>query len=273
MTEKNRRPHTDREPVVDGSFRNRNLSGQADNGTAVRKRFYSPDPEAYQDPLYTEPLIPGYLRDQGIVNKRWVNICRRMEKILGPGYFDEASAADMDETLFMMEQMCLTFRQELADRLELDGAAPPKKATDPKKVKLTDPPVTVRMDGGALILSSPATLIRSSTHSWYLARMAVHALREFEKQHGPVREQIQKPVYIVVKRKDTEFRRGYRDNENLETSKMINEIFRFLRFSDRPTNAGYVSVFELVESKDDAGTQIILFSKDHLRDCWRYLLF
>lgn len=133
--------------------------------------------------------------------------------------------------------------------------------------------VTVEMDDGALILHTPVTLKREARNSWFLSRLAAEAIRSYEKENGSIAQSIKKPVYIIVKRKALKNNYGYRDNENLETSKLINEIFRALGYPDNAKDAGYVSLYSIVDNKEDTGTDFIIFNRNDLPEKWKYFSF
>ena len=221
--------------------------------------------------------LPASLTDNAVLTARW----KKLEKeVLSIPWHDESTVlfnTAGNETLLKIlhwsEQLSLSMRQLLFDRQpELNREIRARKGF-PQQGILSENPVRLKARDGLIRFFAPLTLLRNASESWFLATMMEEAIRDYEKENGRIRDRVQKPVYIIVRRNATAVKNGYRDNENLETTKLINMVFRALGFSDGPKNAGYVSLFRLTGRPEACGTEIMILEQKKLADHIDLLLF
>ncbi|MBQ9031971.1 MAG: hypothetical protein IJ106_11055 [Parasporobacterium sp.] len=221
--------------------------------------------------------LPASLMDNAVLTARW----KKLEKeVLSIPWHDESTVlfdTAGDETLLKIlhwsEQLALSMRQLLSDRKTEPSMEIQARNGTPQSGILSENPVRLKVRDGLIRFFAPLTLLRSASESWFLATMMEEVIREYEKENGRIRDRVQKPVYIIVRRNATAIKNGYRDNENLETTKLINMAFRALGFSDGPKNAGYVSLFRLADRPEACGTEIMILEQKKLADHIDLLFF
>ena len=90
------------------------------------------------------------------------------------------------------------------------------------------------------------------------------ALRLHCEKHGIPR--VPAPAFAVCVRKAAAYRNGYRDNENFESSRIINVVMECLGYTDRPDHLGYASIFRKVGDPEESGVDFIFLPLEKLKE-------
>ena len=174
------------------------------------------------------------------------------------------STLEEDELLEMLrvsENASLGIRKALACRRTLpDRERPPAGAGYVPAEYL---PVEAEYAGGILTVSCPPTFLRAMKDSWRLAE-SVRAVLRFHCEHFGV-PRIPQPAVALCIRKAVYYRNGYRDNENFESSRIINTVMECLGYTDRPDHLGYVSLFRKVPDVSLCGVDFVFLPLDLLK--------
>ena len=171
------------------------------------------------------------------------------------------SESELLEMLNSSEKLSVSLRQALASKWLIPTAEATKElAYVPKSFRKL--PVSVEMEQGILTVHCPPTLLRHSNDSWVLADCVKAALESFCLENG--RPVIPQPAYVICMRKAAGYRAAYRDNENFESSRIINAVMECLGYTDRPDHLGYVSVFRTVKDASGSGVDFIFLSAQKL---------
>lgn len=183
------------------------------------------------------------------------------------GLYDE-----LNENLLTHEKEILRIREQMS-KISVLGlsrrATPEKDSAEPKDIL-----VSVNLQNSLLKITAPLTLIRYANESKFLANEAAASIKEYEEKNRlRIGSIIKLPVHVIIKRKSMTVGNGFRDNENLETKKILDIIFSALGYPDSPENAGYTSLFQLVDDEKLVGTDIYIFNKNNLSENWHLFSF
>lgn len=210
-------------------------------------------------------FVPNLWYDESLAGTRHAGLMDIVSGI-GPGRIMKGSLAE-DEILRLLgayEQCALAMREMYA-RMHDGSEDTVRRPLSGRKLGrrfMADICVEVTFEGGLLRIRAPHTFARSLNESWYLADLLKVRILECVNEKGPV--SIKPPVHLVVKRIDHRTRQSYRDNDNTENSRLINEVFRALGYNDSPNNMAYTSLLKIVEEGEWTGTEIVVFSEEDL---------
>lgn len=117
-----------------------------------------------------------------------------------------------------------------------------------------------------LYIFSPFTFKRSLKNSFNLSQYLKASLMKL-KENGEFNFKAKGPYSFVVIRKTKSFKTSeICDNDNMETSQLVNTVFRFLGTSDSPTHCDFVSYYEQCEDDEEVGLHIYLVPKIEFKD-------
>ena len=177
--------------------------------------------------------------------------------------------AELSSMLYDVEQLELCVRQEMADLYDREFFGDKKKLPEGASQPSASANVHIAFDGQMLKILLPNTFVRTQKESWHLSTMIRAGLLDYEQEHGiRLSDNIHAPIHLIVKRKDVVRKNSYRDNDNLEISKIINVICSVLDTSDAANCLFYSSLFETVGSTSDSGTEIIIFENKNMKNYW-----
>lgn len=178
---------------------------------------------------------------------------------------------ELEALLFDTEQLELMIRQRMSEIYTREYIAkditPPDSMTRPSDSQL----VHIRFEDDALRIFLPHTFIRTPAESWHLSKLIEAQLKQFEQdQDIRLAGILTPPIHIIVKRKDTKRKSNYRDNDNLEMTKIINAICRCFFITDSADHVEYSSLFSASSDPCQSGTEIIVFENSKLDSNWKY---
>ena len=154
------------------------------------------------------------------------------------------TSAQLLKALSDAEKIALVCREELAERRLNEQKMPLDDGSD---VLFPSHQAVVKFQQGILEITVPITLSRSAKESWYLATEVRMALKEYKKTNGRI--EIEAPVFTVCERVIPSYKSPVQDNDHFEVSRIINECFMTLGYSDHPLRMGYMSVVRVEAGK------------------------
>ena len=122
-------------------------------------------------------------------------------------------------------------------------------------------PVEIENTEGYIHIKMPLTFLKDKNRSYYLSNYLKMAL-DVLKAKGELVFNRKLPFSFIVIRKTLNFKsKEICDNDNFETSALINTLFRFLHTTDSPTHMDFVSCYRKAADIDDVGLHIYLVSR------------
>ena len=185
------------------------------------------------------------------------------------------SAKDMEEDnilslLKIFEPLCLKLRNAMelksyeykknnvnyfcqeSDKRSIEGQSRFDNNYNPVEIENTEDYIHIKM---------PLTFLKDKNRSYYLSNYLKMAL-DVLKAKGELVFNRKPPFSFIVIRKTLNFKsKEICDNDNFETSALINALFRFLHTTDSPTHMDFVSCYRKAADIDDVGLHIYLVSR------------
>lgn len=210
------------------------------------------------------PIEDYFITARFLIWEDIINKSRRIRKI-AERYDDCASLLttgadqELDELLNCAELICRYVRQAKANRyLAVRSDAKLKEIPGIGDIEQID----VTFEDGVLRIKTPPTLLRQKEQSWYMARCVKAVLEKYVEEHGRI--SIPLPCHVIVCRKATAVSRGYRDNENYESSRIINTVMMYLGYNDQPNRLGYTSIFRIVDDSRESCVEFTFMPESRL---------
>ena len=220
---------------------------------------------------YTEEEIVDYLPDaysiRTTITNRYhalVDKCGQDMELESKDYYE------LSGILFDLEQLDLAVRKQMLalyskrEFTDIRSPAPLSKTEVWKNLN----GVRVEYKNEVLKITAPVTLLRYAEESWFLSQMLEAAIKAYNAEHEK-KIKMRRPAYLVIRRRANRWNHLYRDNENFETSKLINELCGLLGMTDRADIVMYTSLFEYTD--EEPGTVIYMFPADTLKDNWELM--
>lgn len=188
---------------------------------------------------------------------------------------NSVSAKDMDEDNIMallniFEPLCLKLRNALELKTyedkkncmnNLGQEFEKRNAKKQGTFNIRDNPVEIENTEDYIHIRMPLTLMKDKNRSYYLADYLKAALDDL-KAKGELIFNLKPPFSFIVIRKTPNFKsKEICDNDNFETSALINTLFRFLNTTDSPTHMDFVSCYRKAADIDDVGLHIYLVTR------------
>ena len=193
-----------------------------------------------------------------------------IRKIMYGKDIDDLSIDEMNRLVFLHERSALSYRRllEYSEKKESDFTSFHKKNRDICNFDSThfdqNRPIEIEVltinDQKVIHIFSPFVFKKGLGESFLLAQylnLALHSNQEdLQMMKGLYKGQ---KVMAHTIRCATSFNPSeHCDNDNLETSELINTLFSNLKISDSPLKSSFLSDFVLVNSEDEEGMHIIL---------------
>lgn len=171
---------------------------------------------------------------------------------------------DLSSLLHDLEQLELCVRQKMSDIYERERFGELKPFPDGKSRPSESLQVNVCMEDDVLRIFCPNTFFRNRSECWHLSVLIEAALLRYEKEGGvQLNQMLKTPLHLVVKRRAGEWNAHFRDNDNLEMTKIVNTICSLLGTTDAAKNISYTSCFSFTEDPSEYGTEISVFEDEH----------
>ena len=181
------------------------------------------------------------------------------------------SMAEMKEVMHEAEMIGLTLREALVDNPFYKIDLEEQNLKGRLRVIMNNRPTMSVFEPDCIRIFTPVTAFRDLNQSWYLSDSVKATFYEYLEVYGEPPAMTQ-PIVIMVKRHAHYISHGLRDNDNIEASRVINEIVRFLGQTDSPQRMVYVSTVNVVPKDCPIGTEYVAFPieklQDHLSEFW-----
>lgn len=211
--------------------------------------------------------MPEQFMDNDTITARYHHLTERLGsdcKLSGKSY------QELSASLFDLEQLELSVRQSMQVLYERENFGEKNPLPEGTPLPSDSINISTAYSDGLLEIRLPNTFFRTRAESWHLSTIVKANLYQLETDKGiSLAGCFSSPVHIIVKRMDTMRKRGYRDNDNLEVTKLINTICSCLDISDAANRVFYTSMFSLTENPKDSGTVFYIFENQHLDKYWK----
>ena len=162
---------------------------------------------------------------------------------------------------------CELSAQQIRSYLEYSSLKLPEKYKVRNAEELPSP-VRVDFSGNTLRIETPLTFNRGIPDSYVLADSVRKVLQKYQKDFNkPLFWKLKPPLMILIKRKAQKYTSRFRDNDNMETGRIINTMMTELGLSDNcMLVTDVLSSFQLVSSPEDEGVEFLVFPKSEVRN-------
>lgn len=139
---------------------------------------------------------------------------------------------------------------------------------DNRTILLPAPPVKVSFEHNTLRVFTPLTFNRGIPDSYILANSIRTELQNYQQKNSrSLFWKLEPPLTVIMLRRAQKYSSRLKDNDNMETGRIINVIFPELGLSDNCMLVPDIhSGFRLVDSIEEEGMEFIVFSQKDARD-------
>ena len=200
--------------------------------------------------------------DKKALERYTKNILTTLEN--GGEYFEDFSYEDIEYILRMSEilatQCRFTFEAADKDSKNFDFYTA-KRVKNDNEIYKNNLPVYVKTYPEMLYIFMPYTFKRPLQNSYILGNYLAQNIENL-KEKNEFNFKFSGPFSFVVVRKSLKYNHSsICDNDNFETSRIINIVFRALNKSDNATQMDFISSYEITEDESECGLHIYLVPK------------
>ena len=204
--------------------------------------------------------------DKKALERYTKNILEILEN--GEEYFEDFSYEDIEYILRMSEILATQcrFTLEIADKNpeNFDFYSKERIKKD-NEIYQNNLPIYVKSYPKMLYIFMPFTFKRPLQNSYILGNYLAEILEKM-KENNELNFNYDGQFSFVVVRKSLKFNRSsICDNDNFETSRIINTVFRALNKSDNATQVDFISNYEIAKDESECGLHIYLVPKADFR--------
>lgn len=193
-----------------------------------------------------------------------------LDKLYDEAPLDEIDPEELNDIIYKLEISALSCRYAVAT------SKYPQLETDVSLEELASMnyPVTVEFNNKTLTVTTPIVFRnyhdkKNMVRNFMLASYVEYALKRWQNgSKTDLKQMIECPLVVIMQRCGYKWSNSkYCDNDNLESSKIINKIvIDGLGYSDNARNMTIITTFKQVDSPEEDCTKFIIFGRSNLTD-------
>ena len=158
-------------------------------------------------------------------------------------------------------------------RSYLEYSAPATEKKFGVQTQIIPAPIKVTFEDHSLHVFTPLTFERGMPDSYILAKLVRTELQKYQEKVGfSLFWKLEPPLAVVILRRAQKYTSRLRDNDNMETGRIINTVFPELGLSDNCKLVPDIhSGFRIIDSLEEEGMEFIVFSQKHAKEHFRDL--